>query len=73
MQLHNKTFIDWFHNRVICEELKGVSETIKWLAFGPREDVYRYKRYCNRLKFLNLNLPINYAEISFRIPNPLVI
>ena len=23
MQLHNKTFTDWFHNRVICEELKG--------------------------------------------------
>ena len=45
MQLHNKTFIDWFHNRVTCEALKGVSETLKWLAFGSREDVKKYEGY----------------------------
>ena len=45
MQLHNQTFIDWFYNRVICEELKGVSETVKWLAFGPRDDVNKYEGY----------------------------
>ena len=45
MQLHNKTFIDWFHNRVICEELKGVSEIVKWLAFGPCDDVNKYEGY----------------------------
>ena len=45
MHLHNKTFIDWFHNRVICEKLNGVSETVKWLAFGPRENVNKYKGY----------------------------
>ena len=31
--MHNNTFIDWFQNRVICEEHKGVSEIVKWLAF----------------------------------------
>jgi hypothetical protein len=45
MQLHNKTFIDWFHNRVICEELKGVSEIVKRLTFGPRDDVSKYLGY----------------------------
>ena len=45
MQLHNKTFINWFHNRVICEELKGVSEIVKWLAFGPRDDFNKYEGY----------------------------
>ena len=45
MQLHNKTFIDWFHNRVIYEELKGVSEIVKLLAFSPRDDVKKYKGY----------------------------
>ena len=44
MRLHNK-FIDWFLNRIICEELKGVFETVKWLAFGPREDVNKYEGY----------------------------
>ena len=45
MQLHNKTFIDWFHNRVICEELKSESEIVKWLGFGPRDDVNKYEGY----------------------------
>ena len=45
MQLHNKTFIDQFHNRVICEELKGVFETVKWLVFGSREDDNKYEGY----------------------------
>ena len=45
MQLHNKTFIDLYHNRVICEELKGASEIVKWLALDPREDVNKYEGY----------------------------
>ncbi|XP_057250629.1 uncharacterized protein LOC130591359 [Beta vulgaris subsp. vulgaris] len=45
MQLHNKTFIDWFHDRVICQQQDDVSETIKWLAFGPREAVNKYEGY----------------------------
>ncbi|XP_048502949.1 uncharacterized protein LOC104896462 [Beta vulgaris subsp. vulgaris] len=45
MQLHNKTFIDWFHDRVICQQQDDVSETLKWLAFGPREAVNKYEGY----------------------------
>ncbi|XP_010693722.1 uncharacterized protein LOC104906639 [Beta vulgaris subsp. vulgaris] len=45
MQLHNKTFIDWFKNRVIREMNSTDSETLKWLASGPREVVHSYEGY----------------------------
>ena len=45
MLLPNKTFIDQFHNQVIYEQLKGVSETFKWSAFGPRKDANKFEGY----------------------------
>ena len=46
MQLHNKTFVEWFYNRVINElAAEGVSEQLKWFAFGPREDVNKFEGY----------------------------
>ena len=61
--MHNKTFIDWFHNRIICEELKGVSQTIKWLAIGPRKDANNYEGYdVNGFTFLTEGQDILSAE-----------
>ncbi|XP_057249588.1 uncharacterized protein LOC130590939 isoform X2 [Beta vulgaris subsp. vulgaris] len=44
-QMHNKTFIDWFHKRVLNDLDESVPETVKWLAFGPREAVRSYEGY----------------------------
>ncbi|XP_021717904.1 uncharacterized protein LOC110685685 [Chenopodium quinoa] len=45
MQLHNKMFVTWFHDRVMRQLDKSVSDTIKWLAYGPKEDVYSFEGY----------------------------
>ena len=48
MLLHNRTFTDWFHDKVMCELSKvghNVSETIKWLAYGPQETLQSYEGY----------------------------
>ena len=41
-QMHNKMFIDYFHKRVMNDLDESVFETVKWLTFGPREDVRCY-------------------------------
>ncbi|XP_021714663.1 uncharacterized protein LOC110682635 [Chenopodium quinoa] len=45
MQLHNKMFVMWFHDRVMRQLDESVSDTIKWLAYGPKEDVYSFEGY----------------------------
>ncbi|XP_021775493.1 uncharacterized protein LOC110739334 [Chenopodium quinoa] len=45
MQLHNKMFVTWFHDRVMRQLDESVSDTIKWLAYGPKEDVYSFEGY----------------------------
>ena len=45
---HNKTFINWFRNRIDAELLKSpdsISQTLRWLAKGPRFDVLSYNGY----------------------------
>ncbi|XP_057246673.1 uncharacterized protein LOC130589406 [Beta vulgaris subsp. vulgaris] len=48
MNEHNRSFIDWFHNKVIGELSANnhhVPDTIKWLAYGPRDSFNSYEGY----------------------------
>ncbi|XP_074283417.1 uncharacterized protein LOC141607966 [Silene latifolia] len=48
MKEHNRTFVEWFYNEVM-KELSNtdnvVPDTIKWLAYGPRESVHSYEGF----------------------------
>ena len=43
MREHNKTFANWLKQKVEREEC--VSDTIKWLARGPKVDVITWNSY----------------------------
>ncbi|XP_074283850.1 uncharacterized protein LOC141608390 [Silene latifolia] len=48
MQEQNHTFINWFYDEVMQElsnDSNDVSNTIKWLAYGPRESVTSYEGF----------------------------
>ena len=45
---HNRSFIKWFQSKVnqgISQNPYSVNETIRWLAFGPSENVISYEGY----------------------------
>ena len=47
---HNKTFLSWFKTRVMDDDT--ASDTIKWLAHGPRFNVLRWSGYdINKFSF----------------------
>ena len=46
MQLHNKKFVDWFRERVMSGlNDTNVTDTVRWLAYGPRDDVRSFEGY----------------------------
>ena len=45
MILHNKTFIDWFHRRVMHQSFDSIPATVNWLAYDPRDVVQSYEGY----------------------------
>ena len=74
MHLHNKIFIDQFYNRVVCEQLEGLFETITWLVFGPREDVKKYEGYTKDRLMLNCYTKDGYMKYGIlnTLASPLV-
>jgi len=45
---HNRSFIEWFKNRVLFQLSQtnhDISDTIKWLAYGPQLQVNPYEGY----------------------------
>lgn len=48
MQEHNRSFVDWFHAEVmreLSESDHDISETVKWLAYGPRSSIKTFQGY----------------------------
>ena len=45
MQLHNKTFLTWFRDRAMDHLDESVPDTVRWLAYGPKEDVRSFEGY----------------------------
>ena len=46
MQLHNKRFVNWFRDRLMSGlDDTNVTDTVRWLAYGPRDDVRSFEGY----------------------------